>query len=55
MLGKRRQGQEMGQSLLHGIIMVKQTDEYGALTFDSQDLASQGLLDAVREDIALKY
>ena len=41
--------------MLHGIIMVKQDEETAALTYDYQDLSSQSLLDAVREDISHKY
>ena len=34
-LGKRRQSYDQSQNILHGIIMVNQEEENGALTFDS--------------------
>lgn len=42
-------------NVLHGIIMVKQDEDSTALTYDNQDLASQSLLDGVKEDISQKY
>ena len=35
--------------------MVKQDEDSSALTYDNQDLASQPLLDSVKEDISQKY
>lgn len=54
-LRKRRTPYDQTQSILHGIIMVNQEEEISSLTFDSQDLSSQTLLDEIMQDVLQNY